>query len=350
MAQVHLAFMRFHNAVVDHLATGGVPGTLLFEEARKMVVKHYQWVLRTDYLPRVVDPAIVDDVFTNGRSFFERTPAPGDRPTMPIEFSVAAFRLGHSMIRESYNWNRFFHQTGVVDGTLGLLFQFSGTSGILSIDGTMGNPESGSFERLPTSWIADFRRLFDLTPIDPALQAPEGAPNPTKAIDTRLVDVLATLPPGSFGARGANPPPTLDEHNLAFRNLVRANMVELATGQQMAQLFGVPALTADQILDGNGGVMLRGAAGIDEAMLTTASPLWFYILREAEFSGGKLGPVGGRIVAEVFHRAMEASEHSIVRDPAWLPELATRGADTFEMIDLLWFAAKQSPTVIAPLG
>jgi hypothetical protein len=350
VAQIHLAFMRFHNAVVDHLAGTGVPSALLFEQAREQVVKHYQWMLRTDYLPRIVDTAILDDVFANGRTFFEPAPPPGNRPTMPIEFSVAAFRLGHSMIRESYNWNRFFHRTGVVDGTLGLLFQFSGTSGILSIDGTMGDPESGSFERLPTNWIADFRRLFDFTPIDPTLQAPEGQPNPTKAIDTRLVDVLATLPPGSFGARGVTPAPTPDEHNLAFRNLARANMVELATGQQMAQFFGVPALTADQILDGNGGVVLRGAAGIDEGLLTTASPLWFYILREAEFSGGKLGAVGGRIVAEVFHRAMEGSEHSIVRDPTWRPELGSRGADTFQMIDLLWFGAGQNPAIIAPLG
>ena len=187
-----------------------------------------------------------------------------------------------------------------------------------------------------------------MTAVDASLAAPEGAPNPTKAIDTRLVDVLGALPLGSFGARGTNPPP--DERNLAFRNLVRGNMVELATGQQLAQQFGVTPLTADEILDGNGGVPLRGEAGIDEAVLTTASPLWFYVLREAEFHGGKLGPVGGRIVAEVFHRAMEGSAHSIVRDPAWQPTLGGRGAGVFEMVDLLWFAAKENPAVIAPLG
>jgi hypothetical protein len=348
VAQIHLAFMRFHNAVVDKLSADGIPSALLFEKALETVVKHYQWMLRTEYLPLVVDPAIVDDVFTNGRQFFEPAPLPGNHPTMPIEFSVAAFRLGHSMIRESYNWNKFFHATGVADGTLEFLFRFSGTSGTLSLAGPLDDPESGTFERLPTNWIADFRRLFDLTAIDPALVAPEGSPNLTKAIDTRLVDVLGALPLGSFGARGTNPPPP--ERNLAFRNLVRANMVELATGQQMAAQFGVTPLTADQILDGNGGVPLRGVAGIDEPTLTTASPLWFYILREAEFHGGKLGPVGGRIVAEVFHRAMEGSAHSIVRDPTWRPDLGTRGPTTFEMIDLLWFASKQNPAVIAPLG
>jgi Animal haem peroxidase len=106
VAQTHLAFIRFHNRVVDTIAP--VPVTAMFEAARERVVKHYQWMLRTDYLPRIVDPGIVEDVFTNGRTLFETSAAPGDAPTMPIEFSVAAFRLGHSMVRDAYNWNRFF--------------------------------------------------------------------------------------------------------------------------------------------------------------------------------------------------------------------------------------------------
>ena len=55
MAQTHLAFIRFHNRVVDELA-GTTPSALLFTTARKIVVKHYQWMLVTDFLPRMVDP------------------------------------------------------------------------------------------------------------------------------------------------------------------------------------------------------------------------------------------------------------------------------------------------------
>ena len=69
---------------------------------------HYQWLLRHDYLPRIVDPAVVDDVFTNGRTLVEPDAGPTDVPTMPVEFSIAAFRLGHSMVRSAYNWNRRF--------------------------------------------------------------------------------------------------------------------------------------------------------------------------------------------------------------------------------------------------
>ena len=49
-------------------------------------------MLRTDYLPRICAQGVVNDVFTNGRKVFEVGVTPTDVPTMPIEFSVAAFR------------------------------------------------------------------------------------------------------------------------------------------------------------------------------------------------------------------------------------------------------------------
>ena len=138
---------------------------------------------------------------------------------MPVEFSVAAYRLGHSMVRSAYDWNHVFDDGG---GALDLLFEFSGTSGDLG-----GDP------RLPSNWIADFRRLYDfreagrndLRPIVPA-----GTSSTSRErIDTLLTDPLSFLPDGSIGG----PDPRAIRHNLAFRNLTRANMVKLATGQQM---------------------------------------------------------------------------------------------------------------------
>jgi len=88
VAQTHLAFIRFHNAVVDKLSSEGTPSIFLFQRARRRVVRHYQWMLRTDFLPRIVDPTIVDDVFANGRRFFERVVFPGFTPTMPSSFRL----------------------------------------------------------------------------------------------------------------------------------------------------------------------------------------------------------------------------------------------------------------------
>jgi hypothetical protein len=329
VAQTHLAFIRFHNRVVDTLPAA-VPAAQRFAQAREIVTKHYQWMLRTDYLTRICAPGVVNNVFTTGRKAFEVGAAPTDVPTMPIEFSVAAFRLGHSMIRRAYNWNSIF-DFGL--GTLSLLFTFSGGSGDL-----------GGGQRLPSTWIADFRRLYDFNEAGRAnLAVADDKFNRAMRIDTRLVTPLRHLP--GFPA---------DEDNLAFRNLTRAKMVRLATGQQLATFLkskGVTLtkLTRAQIRDGRNGAKLDGLTQTQRAALLTDTPLWFYILREAELGGGKLRGVGARIVAETFHRAMEGSQVSIVRDPTWRPSLGPNNT-TFRMVDLLLFAFEGKKALLAPLG
>jgi hypothetical protein len=329
VAQTHLAFIRFHNRVVDTLPAA-VPAAQRFAQAREIVTKHYQWMLRTDYLTRICAPGVVNNVFTTGRKAFEVGAAPTDVPTMPIEFSVAAFRLGHSMIRRAYNWNSIF-DFGF--GTLSLLFTFSGGSGDL-----------GGGQRLPSTWIADFRRLYDFNEAGRAnLAVADDKFNRAMRIDTRLVTPLRHLP--GFPA---------DEDNLAFRNLTRAKMVRLATGQQLATFLkskGVTLtkLTRAQIRDGRNGAKLDGLTQTQRAALLTDTPLWFYILREAELGGGKLRGVGARIVAETFHRAMEGSQVSIVRDPTWRPSLGPNNT-TFRMVDLLLFAFEGKKALLAPLG
>ena len=161
-------------------------------------------------------------------------------------------------------------------------------------------------------------------------------------IDTRLSLPLKTLP--GFPS---------DEDNLALRNLTRAGMVSLATGQQMATFLkskGVTLtkLTATQIRNGSKGATLDGLTQLQRAALIKNTPLWFYILREAELNKGRLNGVGARIVAETFHRAMESSQFSIVRDPTWRPSL---GPDhRFHMVDRLLFAFEGKKSLLAPLG
>src|SRR5436189_5100380 len=102
-------------------------------------------MIRPDFLPRICQRSVVGDVFKNGRKVFEVGATPTDMPTMPIEFSVAAYRLGHSMVRAAYNWNVDFPDGA---GSLDLLFHFPGTRGNLA-----------GQNHLPGIWIADFRRL-----------------------------------------------------------------------------------------------------------------------------------------------------------------------------------------------
>jgi hypothetical protein len=326
--------------VADKLEADGVPAADRFEAARDLVVRHYQWMLRTDFLPRIVAPAIVNAVFTQGRKVFEVSPAPGDAPTMPVEFSVAAYRMGHSMIRKAYAWNRVFEGT---QGTLHLLFEFSGTSGGL-----------GGGNRLPTNWIADFRRLYDFTEAGrPDLQPIVGGKNRlnfARRIDSLLADPLRDLPEKALGG----PEPRNAFRNLAFRNLTRARMLQLATGQQMVQLMNskgvnVTVLTPSKIAAGSGGAKLGELNDNQLQALVKDTPLWFYVLREAEHNAGRMTGVGGRIVAETFHRAMEGSVISILGDPTWRPSLGP-DPDTFRMVDLLLFAFEGKAELLNPLG
>jgi Animal haem peroxidase len=383
VAQTHLMFIKFHNAVVARLLEQGTASSVLFDKARRTVVLHYQWMLRHDFLPRIVDPAVLDDVFTHGRRFFElpapygpdpdlyrvhggpragRHVQPGDTPTMPVEFSVAAYRLGHSMIRGAYQWNRVFRKNGPGGiATLDLLFRFSGTSGNFTPGGSdIDDPDSApTVERLPSNWIADFRRLYDFETDAgrPDLLPPEGRGglNVTKRLDTLLVDPLAKLPRGSFGGRTDVPGAVGPSLNLAFRNLTRAGMVRLATGQQMAQLLEVEPLEPAAVLAGNGGAVIPegdGDTGLSEqqrSFFAEHTPLWFYVLREAELGQGRLTGVGARIVAEVVHRAMEGSTHSIVRTPSFRPTLGP-DEDTFRMVDLLLTAVQGKDGDLARLG
>jgi hypothetical protein len=144
------------------------------------------------------------------------------------------------------------------------------------------------------------------------------------------------------------------ERNLAFRNLTRANMVTLATGQQMANFLtgkGVTLtkLTAAQIREGQGGIELGELTQTQRQALVQNTPLWFYILREAEFNAGRLKGVGARIVAETFHRAIEGSQFSIVNDASFKPTLGPNNT-TFRMVDLLLFAFEGKKSLLAPLG
>lgn len=328
VAQTHAAFIRFHNRIVDALAARDPPPADLFGAARELVVGHYQWMIRHDFLPRIVSRAILDEVFAPEAQRVFDVP----RGTMPLEFSVAAYRLGHSMVRATYGLN------GDGEKTLRQLFEFSGRGGGLS-----GEP------KLPSDWIADLRRFYDFGEAGRPDLA-EAPLNVAHRIDTRLTAALADLPTESL------PEGRLleERENLAFRNLARARMLELATGQQMARLLPAtaPRLTPDEIREGDRGAHLTPALA---TAIGTATPLWFYVLREAELGGGRLRGVGGRLVAETFRRAMEDSRVSILRDEAFLPHLAAPGTpppppDTFRMVDLLLFAFEGRAELLNPLG
>jgi len=338
VAQTHLAMIRFHNRVVDRQSPA-TPPAQKFGRARQTVSLHYQWLIRHDYLPRIVQANVLNDVFTNGRKLVEPAALPTDVPTMPIEFSVAGFRLGHSMVRATYDWNRRFPGDA---GSLFYMFDFSALGGTL-----------GGNLKLASNWIADWRRMYDFPDGGhPGLAGPNGV-NRAQRIDTMVADPLKFLPTSVFGEKEEDVDFNDPARNLAFRNLMRGSMLNLASGQQMVahlRSLGVDVrqLTRQQILSGKGGVKLTGLSDAEKDSVVRRTPLWFYILREAETGNGRLRGVGGRIVAETFHRAMEGSRFSIVRKPDFRPRFGRD--ETFEMTDLLFFAFAGKKTGLNPLG
>jgi hypothetical protein len=317
VAQLHAAFIRLHNRVVGEQGCD-------FEAARALVTRHFQWLVWHDYLPRICDPKVLDHVRKHGRSVFDPGADPRTPPEMPLEFSAAAFRLGHSMVRSVYAWNARHDDPPL---TLDDLFRFAARGGNL-----------GGHDELPSTHVADFRRLFDMR--DAGL--PEG-PGPlllARKIDVRLTNPLQKLPPGTFGESA--PPADAIERNLAFRNLMRARMVELATGQDMAAKFEVPALDAGAIGGDDGMGAALGARGLEH------TPLWVYVLREAEHNGNRLAGAGARIVAETIHRAIEGSRVSFFRDdPDWRPALGANKLP-YSVAHLLLYAAGDDPVELSP--
>lgn len=316
VAQLHLALLKFHNKIVAMLRADGPPKLSIFEDARQLVQWHYQWVVLHDFLGRILNAAVLKDVVDNGRKFyrFEEQSEFGE-PYMPAEFSVAAYRLGHSMVRDLYDYNSIFnpvHTPGTA--TLEQLFIFSGLSH--SIPSPAGFPFVDSIP-IPSDWIIDWRRFFEL-----------GGQNLNHSLklDPFLATTLSNLP-------GVPQP-----NSLATRNLLRSKKMGLPSGQDVARAMNLEPLSETQITSGPDGAVLRAQE------LHEKTPLWYYILKEAEAQEGGLclGQVGSRIVAEVFVGMLEGDPASYLsRDKNWKPTLGKGGS--FTMADLLSFVGDLSP-------
>jgi len=165
----------------------------------------------------------------------------------------------------------------------------------------------GGFRELPPRWTVEWRRFFEVA------GAGDGELQPSRLIDTKLADPLAKLPPSV----------ATDPDSLALRNLIRGARMGLPSGQAVARHVGADVLDADEL------------------GLTGPAPLWYYLLKEAEVrAGGRhLGPVGGRIVAEVFLGLLEKDPSSYLRnEPAFRPFLGTTDG-VFDMPDLITVSA-----------
>jgi hypothetical protein len=295
VSQLQLAMLRFHNRVVQDVKAddaGLTPGEV-FAEAQRIVRWHYQWVVIHEFLERTVGQDLVDDVLTHGRRCYSWR----NDPYIPVEFSVGAYRAGHSQIRPSYRANFGTSTADASQQFFGLLFK-----GDLPPGPDPADLRGGC--RAPRRFI-DWQTFFDFG---------DNRARRNKKIDTTLSSVLFSL----LGQPQGEPV------SLASRNLVRSLALQVPSGQRVAAALRLPALARADLAD------------LKEYGLDARTPLWFYVLREAQVQhdGELMGDVGGRIVAEVILGLIQGDRQSYLRqEPDWEPTYGTDGE--FRVTDLL---------------
>ncbi|MDH5675534.1 MAG: heme peroxidase family protein [Myxococcales bacterium] len=270
VGQLHASMLSFHNAVAD-AQPANLDNARRYVRARQLVRWAYQHVVVEDYLPRVCDPAVVADVLANGPRYFGSAGG-HSRLFMPLEFSVAGFRFGHSMIRPFYDLNANTRRD------------------IGDLLGGGAKPENQQDGQLRPELVIDWKRFVG----DSAQKA--------RIIDPKIAAGLFEIP---FEGRAGDP---ILAH-LARSNLLRGYSLSVPTGQALARAMGIDPLTEKQLLEGESAEL---KALFDEAYFDLRTPLWFYLLKEAavQTGGQTLGAVGSRIVAETLVGLIKESPNS----------------------------------------
>ena len=281
MTGLQVAFIHAHNRLVDRLREDGAPESELFDDARRALNWHYQWVILNDFLPNLVGEAMTTSVLRDGLHFYRLT----GEPFIPVEFADAAYRYGHSQIKGDYQLRR--------DGPRVPVF-----------------PDLAGFRPLAPEHVIDWTLLLDV-PGHPSAQR-------AKPIDGQLPASLIRLPESITGAVEVSA-----YRSLAARDLQRGMATGLPSGEVVAHAVGASLLTREELALGD---------WQDE------TPLWLYILREAAVRGGgdHLGDVGGRILAEVIVGIIRHDPESyLTNDPSWRPTLPSHEPGSFRIRDLL---------------
>jgi len=303
ISQMQLALIRFYNANYKMLkdANSDYSPEHLYEEARKITTWHYQWVVVNEFLPIMCGKYLVADILGNGRKFYK----PIYSAFIPVEFSVAAFRFGHTMIAQNLKLQQ--------DGDMKSIFSSEFGKGFSRITSSDQAIEWDAFFDFGT----DFQKA--------------------EKLDTTLAPILLELP--------FVPSDDPNDKSLATRNFRRGQSFLLPSGENVARHMQREESEIEQVVD-----FVNNKVKMEDVDLSAGIPLWYYILAEAEvigrqdddtqFSSGEgLGPVGGRIVAEVLIGLLELDRESFLgNNRDWVP---THGEDgVFTMKDLMEEAEK----------
>ena len=289
VAQIQLAFLTAHNKLVDFAKEQNerLAGSSLFRVARRTLTWLYQWVVWKDFLQRITlgsthqmaltsEPLVGGGIGEIWRLGLQDLYNWKNQPFMPVEFSVAAYRFGHSMVRNSYQTN--------VSKDAGFR-EF-----IALFDKSENADDLRGFRALNQRRVVQWDWFLEMGNPDKDL-----FPQRARKIDTKLSNALAELPDNPTD-------PNSIDNILAARNLVRGVRMKLPSGPDVARKLGLTPISLDA----------------DEPQ-----SLWYYVLKEAETEQGgeRLGNVGSLILCATFAGILKGDPASWVNmEPAWTPD------------------------------
>lgn len=268
ISQLHASFLLFYNEIYAGISG---PNTDKYIRARQLARWAYQYIVVHDYLNHVCDKAIVADTLANGPRYFGPTAGNGTA-FIPLEFAVAGFRFGHSMIRPFYRLNGLSGNVDVMD--------------LLSTNAKPGNFSGDN--HLVAERIIDWTNF-----VGPSAQR-------ARRIDTRIARGLFNIP---------FIPDRQPLKNLAVRNLLRGYNLSVPHAQAVSTAFGVQPLSTAQLIVGEDKDI---AKVLVDYKFDKTTPLWYYILREAavQQNGERLGEVGSRLVCETIVGMIKSDPNS----------------------------------------
>lgn len=308
VAQIHVAFLKFHNTLAKKLGIDDSSEGL--ERARKEVTNHYQWIVLHDMLPKLVRSEILE-AYLRGKP--DRcSDSNADPPQLPIEFTLGVFRTLHSMVRETYHWNAL-HGSGPnsAGATLFDLFSFTGESEHTQLT-----------SNLPSDWIINWNNFFNTESSSSANEL-----NFAKPIDLNVAKSL-----------------TFSDHSgktvsLSALDILRGQSFGLASGQKVAGQF----LPSHQILRSD--QIARFLREDLRAPFASETPLVLYLMIEAmiDENGARLGLLGSHIASSVIVRLLRADKDSILNTNFKPDDCLLNGAGEFGMPELLRFVKLENP-------
>ncbi|PYJ49680.1 MAG: hypothetical protein DME87_08765 [Verrucomicrobia bacterium] len=317
VAQLHVLFAKFHNRALELIRNqpelSPEPPTSFLERTRRFVTWHYQWLVINDFLPLIAREAVLNDIKGPGSKprLFERWYTPADAPvSLPVEFTAAAFRFGHSTVRGEYDLN------DCIGGVR--------SSKIIR----MTKRGRGITTHLPANYVISWRKFLYGLPAELNLAA---------EIDTFINEMLYDLPKQTEEAfrfqsqlRVADFPPGAKMiPPLPETTLKRGSKMRLPSGEEFAKHFKYDVIDP--------ALLFPEQKEFFESGLKKRTPLWYYLLREAVVEPNseppiaglqlqKLGTIGSRIVAETLYQLLHADRQSIFHEGrGWKPPPFTFG-------------------------